>query len=111
MRLVDVPATSNGTLSTKRCVPKPNRPIAILVVSAAAGVMLLGAVVALAAMWVRQHRHAMGPPGEPALPHLALSRRHAAAAGLLFSGFGTPAARVHLLTGLVCQLRRHSATA
>ena len=63
LRLIAVDAVGDS-LSTVRCVPLHSAPIAVIAVSAAAGIVVLAAVLALAAAWVLRNRAALGPPGE-----------------------------------------------
>ena len=77
LRMVDVPAV-NGTLSTKRCEPAHTAPVLLITVSTISSFLAVAAVLALAAAWAAQHRHALGPPGD-AVAGLAVSSPSASA--------------------------------
>lgn len=65
LKLVDVPLAPNSTaLPTKRCVPVYTPPIAVIVMTIVAGCFGIAVIITLAAWWIIQHRHALGPPGE-----------------------------------------------
>ena len=63
--LEDVLPVPQGTLPTKQCIETQTLNVSLLVVSIIGALAFISALLALAAVLIRQHRHAFGPPGAP----------------------------------------------